>query len=220
MKTVVHRSPIPLYVTALAWLVYALLLPLYKPVHFLLAAAVTAVVGVIARLLCPDRTEEVAEPPQSSGNPELDEMVQQCQKAVEDLQLLDDAIADETLSGQIARLKELTGKIMAQVQSDPAKLPQVRKFMSYYLPTTVKLLTSYRDMSAQGVAGENITGTMEKVENIMATIVSAFSRQLDNLFGAEAMDISADITVLENMMVREGLADDALHQGMQAEGSC
>lgn len=218
MKTVVHKSPIPIYVTALAWVVYALLLPLYRPVHFLPAILVTAAVGVVARLLCPNRVEEVAEAPQPSGNPELDEMVQQCRKAMADLQALDDAIADETLSDQIARLGELTGKIMARVQEDPSRLPQVRKFMSYYLPTTVKLLTSYRDMSAQGVAGENISGTMAKVEAIMATIVSAFSRQLDNLFGAEAMDISADITVLENMMVREGLADDQLHRGLQAEG--
>lgn len=217
MKTVVHKSPIPLYVTALAWVVYALLLPLYKPVHFLPAVAVTAVVGIVAKLLCPDRVEEVEMPPEPSGDPELDEMAQQCRTAMDDLQKLDDDIADETLSLHISRLRDLTGKIMAQVEADPAKLPQVRKFMSYYLPTTVKLLTSYRDMSAQGVMGENISAAMEKVENIMATIVSAFSRQLDNLFGAEAMDVSAEITVLENMMVREGLADDTLHQTLQNE---
>ena len=65
-------------------------------------------------------------------------------------------------------------------------------------------------MSAQGVSGENISGTMGKVEEMMGTIVAAFEKQLDSLFGAEAMDISTDITVLENMMAREGLTDDPL----------
>ena len=64
----------------------------------------------------------------------------------------------------------------------------------------------------QGVAGENITSTMHKVESMMATIITAFEKQLDNLFGAEAMDISTDMVVLENMMAREGLTDDPLHR--------
>ena len=67
-------------------------------------------------------------------------------------------------------------------------------------------------MGAQGVSGENIGGTMQRVESMMGTIVTAFEKQLDVLFGSEAMDISADITVLENMMKREGLSDEgALH---------
>ena len=82
--------------------------------------------------------------------------------------------------------------------------------------TTIKLLTAYDQMSRQGVSGENITGTMKKVEGMMSTIVRAFEKQLDSLFGDEAMDISTDITVLENMMVREGLAADDLHKTAQS----
>ena len=59
---------------------------------------------------------------------------------------------------------------------------------------------------------ENISGTMERVENMMGTIVTAFERQLDGLFGDQALDISTDITVLENMMAREGLSDDPIHR--------
>ena len=54
----------------------------------------------------------------------------------------------------------------------------------------------------------NITGTKERVESIMGTIVSAFEKQLDSLFGADAMDISTDISVLETMLAREGLAGE------------
>ena len=44
----------------------------------------------------------------------------------------------------------------------------------------------------------------------MDTIVKAFEKQLDSLFGAEAMDISTDITVLETMMAREGLTEQEM----------
>ena len=65
-------------------------------------------------------------------------------------------------------------------------------------------------MGSLGVEGENISGTMQRVENMMDTIVKAFEKQLDALFGSEALDISTDITVLENMMAREGLTDQPL----------
>ena len=108
----------------------------------------------------------------------------------------------------IDRLEDLSAKIFAQVKADPKKLPQIRKFMDYYLPTTLKLLNAYDRMGAQGVNGENIDNTMQRVESMMSTIVAAFEKQLDMLFGSEAMDISTDITVLENMMKREGLSED------------
>ena len=52
----------------------------------------------------------------------------------------------------------------------------------------------------------------------MDSIVSAFEKQLDGLFGDQALDISTDITVLENMMAREGLSEDMMHK-TQAEQS-
>ena len=212
MKKIVHKSAIPLYAVAVTWLLYALLFPLYKLPHFLLAAAAGAVVGIVARLFCRDTVEEVPEEPKTTGNSELDKMIEDGKKAIAEMKRLDDNIADPTISAQIVRLQQLAGKIFAQVEQNPEKLPQIRKFMNYYLPTTLKILNAYDRMGEQGVAGENITSTMHKVESMMATIITAFEKQLDNLFGAEAMDISTDMVVLENMMAREGLTDDPLHR--------
>ena len=211
MKKIIHKSTIPLYAAAATWLLYALLFPLYRLPHFLLAAAAGAVVGIVARLFCRDTVEEVPEEPKTTGNPELDKMIEDGKKAIAEMKRLDDNIADPTISAQIVRLQELSGKIFAQVEQNPEKLPQIRKFMNYYLPTTLKILNAYDRMGEQGVAGENISSTMHKVEGMMDTIIRAFEKQLDNLFGAEAMDISTDMVVLENMMAREGLTDDPLH---------
>ena len=218
-KTIVHKSAAPIYAAAATWVLYALLFPLYQAGHFLLAAGASAAVALIARLFCRDVTEEVEIPeePVTTGNPELDKMIADGEGAIKAMRALNDSIQDETISGQIDRQEEVSARIFQYVKDNPAKLPQIRKFMSYYLPTTIKLLTAYDQMSRQGVAGQNITGTMEKVEGMMSSIVLAFEKQLDSLFGDEAMDISTDITVLENMMVREGLAADDLHKTAQAQ---
>ena len=217
MKKIVHKSAIPLYVAAVTWLLYALLFPLYRLPHFLLAAAAAAVVGIVARLFCRDTVEEVPEEPETTGNEELDKMIADSKKAIAEMKRLDDNIADPTISAQIVRLQQLAGKICAQVEQNPEKLPQIRKFMNYYLPTTLKILNAYDRMGEQGVSGENITSTMQKVEGMMSTIITAFEKQLDSLFGSEAMDISTDMVVLENMMAREGLTDDPLHKTVTSE---
>ena len=114
---------------------------------------------------------------------------------------------------KLDQLENQCAEIFRAVYDKPHKASQIRKFMNYYLPTTLKLLNSYDRMGAQGISGENIDATMDKVEGMMDTIVKAFEKQLDSLFGAEAMDISTDITVLETMMAREGLTE----QEMKAE---
>ena len=208
MKQVVRKSTIPLYAAAATWLLYALLFPLYRPLHYVLAAGAAAVIGVVARLLCPNTVEEVPEEPKSTGNAELDKMIDDGRKAIAEMKRLDDNIADPTISAQIVRLQELSGKIFAQVEQNPEKLPQIRRFMNYYLPTTLKILNAYDRMGAAGVSGENIDGTMHRIETIMDTIVMAFHKQLDALFRDEAMDIASDITVMETLLAQEGLAGD------------
>ena len=193
MKKIVHKPAAPIYAAAVVWILYALLFPLYRVGHFALCAAASAAVYLIARLFCRDVVEEVEEKPEPTGNAELDKM-----------------ISDGNLA--IAEMKRLNESIFDCVKASPEKLPQIRKFMNYYLPTTLKLLNAYDRMGSQGVSGENISGTMERVENMMGTIVTAFERQLDGLFGDQALDISTDITVLENMMAREGLSDDPIHR--------
>ncbi len=215
LATVRRRSAVPLYAAAGTWAVYALLFPLYRVPHFVLVGVMSAAVYFIMNAVCGTVEETVPDPPkkeETTGNPELDQMIRDGGLAIAEMKRLNDAIKDEKISADIDRLEDLSAKIFAQVRANPDKLPQIRKFMNYYLPTTLKLLNAYDRMGAQGVSGENIGGTMQRVESMMGTIVTAFEKQLDVLFGSEAMDISADITVLENMMKREGLSDEgALH---------
>ena len=156
MKKIVHKPAAPLYAAAAVWVLYALLFPLYRVGHFVIVLAASAAVYGIARLFCKDIVEEVPEEPKTTGNPELDKMVSEGQGALDEMRRLNDSIQDAAISAQIDRLEQVSGKIFQQVQKDPTQLPQIRKFMSYYLPTTLKLLRAYDDMSHQGVQGENL----------------------------------------------------------------
>ena len=211
MATVKRRSTVPYYAAAGTWVIYALLFPLYRVPQFFFMPRVWGLVDYCRSAVCGRGGFPFPGPPkkeESTGNPELDKMIKDGNLAISEMKRLNTSIKDEKISADIDRLEDLSAKIFAQVKSDPSKLPQIRKFMDYYLPTTLKLLNAYDRMGAQGVSGENIDATMQRVESMMGTIVTAFEKQLDMLFGSEAMDISTDITVLENMMKREGLSED------------
>lgn len=219
METFVRKPVAPFYAVAVLWLACGLLVPFYKPIHYVLAAVISVAVffavnaickngGVIGEAEKPKAEEKPKE--ESTGNAELDKMLKDGRMAIAEMKRLDDNIADPGISADIVRLEQISEKIFEEVKRDPKKLPKIRRFMDYYLPTTLKLLNSYDRMSATGISGENINTTLAKVEGMMRTIVAAFEKQLDSLYGADALDISTDITVLENMMAREGLTEQEL----------
>ena len=212
METVLRKSVAPYYGVAVTWLVYALLFDLYRVSHFVVVALLSAGVFLLLRAVCKDVAVQVPKQPEPeeppTGNAELDKMIRDGKLAIAEMKRLDEAIEDETISAQIRRLEEITAKIFDQVKAEPKKLPEIRRFMDYYLPTTLKLLNAYDRMGAAGVSRENIGGTMKRVEEIMSTIVTAFEKQLDSLFGSDALDIKAEMTVLETMLAREGLAGE------------
>jgi len=198
-----------------------LLLPLYAVRHYILLAAVSAAVFFAVNAICRNggsiggneqAASKAAEKPkaESTGNTELDKMLKDGKLAIAEMKRLDENIADPGISADIVRLEQVSAKIFDEVKREPKKLPQIRRFMDYYLPTTLKLLNAYDRMSGTGVSGENIDSTLGKVEGMMRNIVAAFEKQLDSLYGADALDISADITVLETMMAREGLTGEQL----------
>ncbi len=115
-------------------------------------------------------------------------------------------IEDGPMSEKIQRMKSITAAIFQEVEAHPEKRHQIDRFMNYYLPTTLKLLESYARIERQGVSGENMAKAKADIEGIADTLVAGYEKQLDKLYRAEAMDIAGDVSVIENMLKRDGLS--------------
>lgn len=79
------------------------------------------------------------------------------------------------------------------------------RFARYYLPEVVKIMSAYAQMEKGGITGENAAQILSEVRRNAGTMATAFENQLDALYSAEAMDISTDIEVLENIMRGQNL---------------
>ena len=121
------------------------------------------------------------------------------------IRALNDAIDDATVSEKIDRIEALTAGIFRTVQERPERAGEVRRFVNYYLPTTLKLLESYSLMEKQSYQGENIRASRRGIEDALGKVVTAIEQQQDRLFRSEKLDVETEIQVLETMMASDGL---------------
>ena len=135
------------------------------------------------------------------------EKMTEYERYVERIRQADVDIEDEVMSEKIRRMQELTASIFAEVQAHPEKRPMIDRFMTYYLPTTLKLLDSYARIESQGVSGQNMAKAKKDIEGIADTLVAGYEKQLDKLYKTEAVDIAGDVSVIESMLRRDGLSD-------------
>lgn len=222
------RSALPIYAIGIVWLLYAGKLNTFRGI--LSCAVVTAIVYAILRIVLPGKktdeppkaaapeqpqpkqAEKKPEPqpepePEEKLPPELQSVIYQGKRAIADIRRLNDEIPDERISAQIDLIERLTAQIFDCVRKNPKKLSQIRQFLNYYLPTTIKLMEQYVTLQNQSLKTENITEGMQKIEDLLDKVIIAFQRQLDALFEADVVDITADIRVMEQMMASEGLTN-------------
>ena len=124
-------------------------------------------------------------------------------------------IRDRDMLEKAVQIRGLAAAIFDAVRKDPDKQPQISSFMNYYFPTTLKLLDSYADFEEKDFHGEKLSQTKERIEVTMDTIISAYRKQLDNLYLPDTLDVDTDIDVLETMLKRDGLSASDFEQTEQ-----
>jgi len=201
------KSVIPVYGLAIVWLLYCLVFPIYKTWHFIALACVAVLSYVILSAIFPVKTEhiEIPDEPERTGNEEIDALLAEGEVAVAEMRRLFDTIPGEHLKKKIESIIAVTDKIFKDLLEDPDDYKLVRRFADFYLPTTIKLLHAYDRFDRSGIDGDNITGTLERIETALDRILSSYENFFDSLFENQALDIETDIIVLENMLKQESL---------------
>lgn len=120
------------------------------------------------------------------------------------IRICNDEIPGEEMSEKLDKLELLVTRIFAQVEKEPELATELQKMLSYYLPTTKKLLEAYRDLDKQKIDVKNISDTKREIETTVDTINNAFEKFLDELFRDKAWDIQSDISVLNTMLKQDG----------------
>ena len=225
----------PLYVFAIIWLFSSIAFPLYELWGILLTLGLCTLGAFIAGKASAKRAlkkeKEAAEaaaakaaeeakkhPKKKSYGAEVDSILEEGNRALSEMGRLYMSIKDTEVRSKINEIMRITDKITQDAIDDPKDIPQIKKFMNYYLPTTLKLLNSYDRMSSLGIEGENLDKSMKSINDMLDAAIAAYKKRLDSLFENQALDIETDIEVMNTMLAREGLTvDDEFDLSAQAK---
>lgn len=143
------------------------------------------------------------------GNKSEIELIREMrEKYISEIRDANDVIEEKEISMKLDRLEKIVDEIFKQVEKNPEKLSEVRKFTNHYLPMTLKLVNSYKELNNQAIEGDNIKKAKVEIEKSIDLINGAFANLLDDLFEDVVLDISSDISVLKTLFTQEGLTDD------------
>ncbi|CEP97563.1 5-bromo-4-chloroindolyl phosphate hydrolysis protein [[Clostridium] sordellii] len=127
---------------------------------------------------------------------------------IEQIKNIKNELYKEEIAVKLDKLGNVSNQILVQVEKNPNKIQEVNKFINHYLPITIKLINSYKDINNQSVQGENIENAKLEIEKSIDLINSAFENLLDDLYEDVVLDISTDISVLKTLFKQEGLTED------------
>jgi len=195
---------------------YSLIFKLYRWQHYLIAAGIALLVGrvifIMAQGLDTSKEAPVQQPIPKTGDAAVDSLVDRGQELLAQIRKENELIPDVDLTDQMNRLDDVANRIFHTVAEQPQKAPQIRRFMDYYLPTTLKMLSGYRKMDERKVSGKNAEETRAQIREAMDTVLKAFDKELDALYQDDMLDLSTDIDVMETMLRQDGLIDSGIQE--------
>lgn len=216
-----HKSAMAFWVACIVWILAAIFLPMHKLIFVLITAVASVAIGALAGVLTPKKVvrEQVKF---HSGNADLDAIVNEINTQLEVIsaehakiarragKVANDEIRSDAMKAEktVGEIESTVEKIREALVDRPQEIPQVRRFMNYYLPIASKLMAKYAEAIAQNTETVNIKALTDSIEAAFETIDTAFKHQLDALFADDKLDVTTDIKVLETMLRKDALLDE------------
>lgn len=216
-KNKIMPSGLPYLAAGLVWFLAALVLPVYKLMPLIICALLSIAVFIALQSMRKSQLAKLPKAPvQKVRAGDLAKKLDACCESLKKQNAnIDDADVKRTVHS-IATTLEL---IADEVENDPKDRDKVRKLANHYCDMISGLVDKYvllgnpaRAMadgvgstaSADGADGAgNIEGTKARIKEGLANTDRALKKILDSMFSDDAMEVSADISTLEQLLNME-----------------
>ena len=94
-------------------------------------------------------------------------------------------------------------RILDYLKENPDKIKLARRFFTYYLDTTAKILERYMEFQNTGLHSEEVEHILTKTAETLPVLNRAFEGQFTHLMQGELMDVEADLELLKSTLKME-----------------
>jgi 5-bromo-4-chloroindolyl phosphate hydrolysis protein len=124
------------------------------------------------------------------------------------IRVLERQIKRPSILNKIKNIESILQSILIDLKKDPNKLRNAKQLLDYYVPTTIKILTKYVELSSQGTTSGGIQTSLTKVETMLGKIGDAFDEQHARLLSNDVMDLDNELATLDQTINMDGLTKD------------
>ena len=111
------------------------------------------------------------------------------------------------LSAQIDSIENSCGQILSVLEQRPQLLSQLRTFLRYYLPTTLRLLEA-RAKLENDAGSPKAREVRARISQAVGEIDKAFRKQAEALDEYRFIDLESEMDVMRDMLKADGLIDE------------
>ncbi|MFT4142945.1 MAG: 5-bromo-4-chloroindolyl phosphate hydrolysis family protein [Mobilitalea sp.] len=197
------KSVMPIYSVGFLWIIYALLFPLYRLTDYFIVVVLSLFLYLLSAFAVPTLFARKVVKDTNTGDTFLDEMLVEALDNVEKIRLIQNTIWKESIRKYIENMMNDTQRIIEYVKKNPDKSNNVSQFFYYYLPETVKIINSYKELETLGQAEENQSMTILKTEEFMSELVMVYHKILDDVYEDKMLETSINIDVMKKMLQQD-----------------
>lgn len=217
MKTRRIRSGAPFVICGIVVLCYAAVIGFHSVFSYIGAAVLAFLIYAPLRRYFPDRFMVVEVPP-DTGNIACDQLILEAREVLKKIHERHQHIPADQIAAKLDRLQSLAQQMLVVLAKQPELQGQLRTFLRYYLPTTLKLTDACVQIAQTGSRGEVAQRTLQRIDEALGAVCQAFEKQLEALDQFRYLNVDTEIDVLRDLLSADGLLDKVMQSQPPEQG--
>lgn len=146
--------------------------------------------------------------PEDINRQKANELIKESIVSLDKISETKNDIKDAAFREDVDHLLGNSEDILKIIEKYPDKATYIGKFSTYYLPTSLKLVESYKDFELVNSNDSRILKSMAEIAESIRTISEAFNKMKIDLLDDRAMDVKTEIDTINLLLKQEGLTKD------------
>jgi len=133
-------------------------------------------------------------------------------KQIKYLKEMINKIDDDSISNDLDEITKSADKIISRIESSELKNKTATKFMDYYLPVCVKIVSRYDEIEDQSLTSRDSKEFMKNTSKLLKATNKAFRKILNSLYQSEIIDADAEMKVFNTMLSADGFDEKLINE--------
>ena len=160
-----------------------------------------------------------------SGNKKIQEVIEPTFKdkvtiARRQVTYLKDMISkidNKDIQADLEDITTIANKIINRIEENTLKNKTATKFMDYYLPVCVKIVSRYDEIENQSLTSRDSKEFMQNTGKLLKATKKAFRKILNSLYQSDIIDADAEMKVFNTMLTADGFDKELLEEVSEDE---